>query len=115
MDDSVRMEVLEGSNDLNDVALHLQLVEPLSSSYQLVQRLVGAQLEQDVNVFIVLKEMFEPNDVSVVKRSVDLNLAHEFLLSSALGQGCFWDNLGGRDSLVVDVRELIALGEASLS
>ena len=51
----------------------------------------------------------------MVKRSVDFDLAHQLLLSSALRQRSLSDNLGSRHSLVIQVGKLIALGKSSLA
>lgn len=109
------VEVLDGRADLVQVALHLDLVEALSPAEKLIQRLILAKLEQDVDVLGVLEEVLEPHDVVVVETAVDLDLGHQLLLRAGLGQGGLRDDLGGRDSLRLEVCELVALGEAALS
>ena len=59
--------------------------------------------------------MLEADDVVVVKRSMDLDLRHELLLGTSLGERGLRDDLGCRNSLVFQVRELKASGKASLS
>ena len=51
----------------------------------------------------------------MVKRSVDFDLAHQLLLSSALRQRSLSDNLGSRHPLIIQVRKLITLGKSSLT
>ena len=45
MDDSVTMKVFDGSTDLVDVALDLELMKTLTTAQQLIKRLILAQLE----------------------------------------------------------------------
>lgn len=76
MNDAMTVKVLNGGTDLVDVALHLELVKALTAAQQLVQGLVLAQLQEDVDVLCVLKEVFEAYDVVLVKRAVNLDLTH---------------------------------------
>ena len=80
MDDSVTVKIFEGAADLVDVTLCLQLVESLSSSQELIQRLIRTELEQDVDVLGIFKEVLEPDDIIVMERSVDFDFRHELLL-----------------------------------
>lgn len=59
--------------------------------------------------------MLEADDVVVVQTSVDLNLTHQLLFGSRLRECRFVDDLGGAHSLVLQVHELKAAGETSLS
>lgn len=90
-------------------------MKALSAAQKLIQGLVLAKLQEDVDVFSVLKEVLEPDDVIVMEAAVDLNLTHELLLSSRLGQRGLSDDFSGRDSLGLKVSELVALGETSFS
>ena len=100
MNDAMTVKVLNGGTDLVDVALHLELVQALTAAQQLVQRLVLAQLQEDVDVLCVFKEVLEAYDVVLVKRAVNLNLTHKLLLGTSLGQSGLHDDFGGRDTLV---------------
>jgi hypothetical protein len=73
MDDSACVEVLECIDDLHDIALDLDLGQSLPALDELVQSLIGAQFQQDVDVLMVLEHMLELNDVRVLQRLVDLN------------------------------------------
>ena len=86
MNDSVRVQVLQCIDDLHSVTLHLKFVQPLPSLEQVVHALVGAQFEQDVHVFLVLKEVLELYHVDVLDGSMNFDLAHKLLLGPALGQ-----------------------------
>lgn len=90
----MRVEVLQRTDDLNHIALNFKLMESLTSSDKLIQSLIGTKLQQDVDVFIVFKEVLEPNDVRVMQTSVNFDLAHQLLFGSALGKGRFGDNFG---------------------
>lgn len=83
VDDPMGMQVLESVDDLSSVALDLQLVETLSSLEELVETLVLAKLEKNVNTFRVLEEVHELADVLVLYRAVDLDLGHQLLLGPA--------------------------------
>lgn len=95
MNDSVAVQVLDSSAYLIHVALRFQLVQSLPPAQEFVEGLVVAELQQDVHVLSVLEEVLEPHDVVVVQTPVDLNLRHELLLGSGLGEGSLCDDLGG--------------------
>ena len=82
MDDSMLMHVLDGLQDLLTVALHLQLGQLLTALDLLVQSRVGAYLHDDVDIFLILEEVFELHDVWVMHRPVDADLALQLLLGS---------------------------------
>ena len=115
VDHSVTVKVLDSGADLVHVALDLQFMESLPSSEQLVERLILAQLEQNIDVLGIFEEVLEANDVVVVEGPVDLDLRHEFLLGSCFGQSGLRDNFGRRDSLVFEVCELKAARKSSLA
>jgi hypothetical protein len=79
---------------LIEVALHLDLVKALSSPQKLVQSLILAKLQQDVNVFCVFKEVLETDNVVLVQAAMDLDLRHKLLLGAGLGQGSLCNNFG---------------------
>lgn len=110
----MRVQVLERVDDLERVALHLQLVQPLSPPQQLVQALVCAQFQQDVHVLSVFEKVLEFDHVLVVHRPMDLNLTHEFLFGPALGERGLNDNLGRAEYLSFLVDKFIAFGESAL-
>ena len=53
--------------------LHLHLGQSLPPLDQLVQRVVRANFQQNVHILVVLKHVFELNDMVVVERFVDLD------------------------------------------
>ena len=86
MDDPVRVQILESLNDLKCVALDLQLMKSLAPLDQFVHALVLTQLKQYVHILAVFKEMLEQADMVVLDGPVNLDLTHQLLLGSALGQ-----------------------------
>ncbi len=66
MNDPVLMQVLERIDDLNCETLHFKFMQSLSSSQEFIQGLVCAQLQQDVNVLSILKEVLELDNVIVL-------------------------------------------------
>ena len=79
VDDVVVVEVSQRLYYLVQVILHFHLRQPLPPLDQLVQSLVGADLQQDVDVFVVLEHVLELHDVLVVERLVDLDLSDQLL------------------------------------
>jgi hypothetical protein len=77
VDDFVLVQVEEGGNDLVQVVLHLHLGEPLPALDEFVEGLVGADLQQDVDVLVVLEDMLELHDVLVGQRFVDFDLGYQ--------------------------------------
>ena len=114
VDDSVRVKVLEGGNNLGCVALHLQFVESLTALEQLVHALVLAQFEKDVNILTVFEEVLEMTHIIVFDAAVNLYLAHQFLLGTTLGQTRLLDDLGRVDEGGIGIDEFVTLREATL-
>lgn len=90
-------------------------MEALSSAEELVKGLVLAQFKQNVDVFCVLEEVLEADDVVLVEGAVDFDFGHQLLLGPSLCQGGLGNYFGGRDSLVFEVGELKAAGETSFA
>ena len=90
-------------------------MKPLSSSEQLIERLVLTQLKQNIDILSILKEVFKANNVVVMQTSVDLDLRHKLLLGTSLGERRLRNDFCCRNSLVFQVCELKASGEATLS
>ena len=109
------VEVLNSRADLVDVALNLELVQSLTPTQKLVERLVLTELKQDVDVLSVLEEVLEADNVVLVQRAMNLDLRHELLLRTSLSQCALHDNFGGTDSLILQIGELETAGEAALA
>ena len=115
MDDAVRMEVLEGVDDLDCVALHFKLMQPLSPLEQLIHALILAQFQQNVDVFRVLKEVLELADMVMLDAPMYLDLTHQLLLGTTFSKTRLLDYLGRMDVISVGIDELPAFGKATLS
>lgn len=109
------MQVLERVDDLGSVALDLELMQSLSPLEQLVHTLVLTQFQQDVYVLGVFEEVLELTYVGVLDAPVDLDLAHELLLGTALCKAGLLDDLGCMYVLCLGIYEFPTLGEASFS
>ena len=59
--------------------------------------------------------MFERHNVVMVQTSVDLNLTHQLLLGATLGQTGLLNNFSRGNTFVLEVIELVALRESSLT
>lgn len=57
VNNAMRMQVFQRIDDLQGVALDLELVQALASLEQLVETVVGAQFKQDVNIVDVFEEV----------------------------------------------------------
>jgi hypothetical protein len=77
MDDFVCMHVFQGRDHLDGVALYFELVKSFSSSKELVHRLTGTQLQQNIDTIIVLEEMLKANNMLMHKRSVNFDLTQK--------------------------------------
>ena len=86
VDDAMTVKVFDCRTDLIDVTLDFELVEALPTAQQLVQRLVLAQLEENIDVLCVLEEVFEADDVVLVEGAMDLDFRHQLLLGTSLSQ-----------------------------
>ena len=109
------MQVFYGWAYLIEVALNFNFMKALSAAQKFVQRLILAKLQQNIDIFCILKEMLESNNVVVMQTSMNLNFGHKLLFCPWFGQGCLRDDLGGRYSLSFKVCEFIALGKTSFS
>ena len=74
-----------------------------------------AQLQQDVYVFGVFKEMQEGHHVLMFDRPVNLDLTHQLLLRSALLQCSLAHNLPCAHLTRLLVGQLVTLGETALA
>lgn len=77
MYDSVVMEIFEGQSDLVQIALCLNFSYPLPSLDELVECLMGAELEKDVDIVLVFEEVLEPNNILILQGLVDFDLRCE--------------------------------------
>lgn len=76
VDNLAVVQVLDALDYLHQKVLHLDLGQLPSLLQHLVQGVVVAQLEHDVNVLTVLKDVVEGDDVPVAERFVDLDFSN---------------------------------------
>ena len=84
MNYSVSMEIFESINYLHGVALHFNFMKTLSSSQKFIQTLILTQLEQNVDIISIFKEMLELNNVLMLNGPVNFDLTHKLLFCSTL-------------------------------
>ena len=80
MNDLVRMEELGGLDELLDIALDFELCESFSPPQQLIQTVVLADFQNDVDVLGVLKVVEELNYSVTFDRLVNLDLARKLAI-----------------------------------
>lgn len=74
MDDLVLMEVFEGGYDLGQIVLGLHFSQSLPALNQLVEGVVGTDLQQNVHILVILEHVLELHHVRIVQRLMDLYL-----------------------------------------
>ena len=60
MNDSMRVQVFHSIAELYDIALDFKLNKSLSPSEEFIERLTLAQLQYDIDIISILKEMLKP-------------------------------------------------------
>ena len=80
MNDLVRMEELGGLDELLDIALDFELCKSFSPPQQLIQAVVLADFQNDVDVLGVLKVVEELNYSVTFDRLVNLDLARKLAI-----------------------------------
>ena len=81
--DLVLVEVDERCDDLKEIVLDFHFCQSFSTLYQLVQRLVRADLQQNIHVLMVLEDVFEFDYIMMTKRFVNLYFGDELCYSKA--------------------------------
>lgn len=121
MDDLARVNILNASDQLINVVASLEAVHALASEHQVAQRLVVANVEQNVDVVFVFEVAIESHNVFMVQTSVDLDLAREFLTGLATGEVLLGNHFEGPSHvpLLLSLHwaqplDLVGLGKPSL-
>ena len=109
------MQILQGTDHLHRVALNFKFVQSLTSLNQIVERLVGTDLQQNVDVFVVLEKVLKLAYKGVFDTFVDPDLRHELLLGARFGERSLLDKFASKDRLGLLTYEFIALCEPALS
>ena len=84
VDDALGSEEVEDLQNLLCKVLNLQLGQRAASEHHVVDRTVGHQVGQDIQVCFCVEEVPEAHDALVAEGLVDLDLVHEVLLGAAL-------------------------------
>lgn len=74
-----------------------------------------AEFQKNIDIFSILKDMLELNNMLVFNGSMYFDFRHQLLLGSALGEGVLLDDLGCGDGFGVLAHELVTLSKASLA
>jgi hypothetical protein len=90
-------------------------MQPLPPSEQLVDALIRAEFQEDIDIVEVLEEVEELHDVEVLHGPVDLDLGHQLLLGPAFLKRLLLHHLACQDLAVALSGELINFSEASLA
>jgi hypothetical protein len=77
MDDLRLMQINQRPHNLLEIVLHLHLRQPLPPLYKLIQGLISAYLQQDVDVLMILEDMLKFYYVLMRKGFVDLYLGNQ--------------------------------------
>ena len=67
-------------------------MQPLSALHLVGERLVLADVEQDVHILLVFEVSVESDDIFVVEGTMDLDFTGKFLASLGPRQVCLWHN-----------------------
>ena len=73
MYDLLLVQILQGRDDLSQIALNFEFNQSFSSFDELIQSLVGTDLKEDVNVFVVFEDVLKLYNMLVVQRLVDFD------------------------------------------
>lgn len=82
VNDAMGVEILQCIDDLQCVALYLELVQSLAPLQELIETVVRAQFKQNVNIVDVFEEVNKLCYVGMLNRPVNLDLAHQLLFGS---------------------------------
>lgn len=73
------------------------------------------EFKQYINIFTILEKMLKLSNICVFDRSMNFDLTHELLFSSAPLQGRLLNNFGSCDCFSLTLDEFIALSKTTLS
>ncbi len=111
MDYTLTVDVDEGLHNLTDINPGLKLSQSLPALGEILESVVAAVLEEDVDVFLVLEGIDELDDVTVAEGLVYLDFDEELIALPFLIDALLGDDLG-RQQLPLRVRNgFVALGE----
>ena len=115
MNNSMSMQILESIDNLHCVALHFNFMKTFSSSQKFIQTLILTQLEENIDIISVFKEMLELNNVLMLNGPVNFDLTHKLLFCPTLSKRCLKNDFSSCNCTSLLTCELITLGESTLS
>ena len=115
MDHAVRVQILEGVDNLLGVALDLEFMESLAALQKFVHALILAELKQDIHIFTILEKLKELSHIGMLDRPVNFDFTHQLLFCPTSLQRRLLDNFGGTNCLCLHRNELVAFCEATFT
>jgi hypothetical protein len=73
MNNFILMKINERFNNLRQIVLNFHLCEFFSLFNKLIECLTGTNLEQNVNIFLILKYVLKFNDIGMCERFMYFN------------------------------------------
>jgi hypothetical protein len=117
VDYSAPVQVLQGNYQLVQVEHGLWLGQPLAwtLSHQLIQCLIRAHFENDVDILAILKVIIKVHYLVVIQRPVDRDFRSELCMRPWFLDRRFCNDLCGENFFGLHVLHLVALSEAALA
>ena len=115
VDDVIVVEVLDAEGDLFHEVTRFRFRHGFAPLMQLHQRPPPAQLQQDVDIFRVLEEAEELDDVVMLEGLVDRDLLRHLLLGVLLDEQALGHDLARHHLLRLQVLEFVTAREPTLA
>ena len=115
MDHSMLVHVFYCLQYLLAIALDLELTQSFSSFDLLIESWIAAQLHDDVNVFVIFKEVLKLDNVWMVHWSMNFYLTLQLLLRSWLCKRTFRYNLDSLGVIKLQIADFVHFGKASFA
>ena len=111
MDNRLRVNVNQSLNNLVNVDSGLVLRDSLSPFHQVLQSVVAAVFQQDINILSILEGLDKLHNVLVLQGSMDFYFDKQLVALPFLIDGFFRDDFGRINFIVVLVNNLETLGK----
>lgn len=115
MDDALTVDVNQSLHDLAYVHSGLEFSESLSPFGQILEGVVPAVLQQDINILFVLEGIYEFDYVAMPQRFVYLNFDEQLIPLSFFVDALLGNDLSSQKFSVCAGDSLVALRKASSS
>ena len=109
----LRLKVLYSLAELLDIISYLQFMKKLSPLDQFIKCLVFTEFKQDVNIFLVLKEVLKLNYSFMVQTLMYFYFGIQFFLIIGFVQGDLGYNFRSRYLAILNVCEMKTMSKAS--